>query len=145
MEHLEKGIRDLDRKIAHGKLVMDNGFIRARIPQRGIVALHIPTEHQTPPDKVLRMMRGGLRDLATRIEGDDSLSAIRRIVAASWIATRHPYILEQLGFHVDTEAEEPEAAEFLKRYNKSDTYGKGPATFVYISREELLNKYGNNA
>ncbi|MDO8558956.1 MAG: hypothetical protein Q7R84_01360 [bacterium] len=80
---------------------------------------------------VLKMVRGGLEELAKIVKENKE---IKRVEAISWIVADHPKILERLGFTVVGEIDE----EIRRKYHANDN---GPISRATISREDFLSRY----
>jgi hypothetical protein len=68
--------------------------------------------------------RGGLRELARRMQVDPELLTIKQVVAASWIVNKNPGLLRRMGFTITAQDDEAQMGVAI------------------MSRKDFLLKYG---
>lgn len=95
------------------------------------IHLHVPPNVSTPNSEKLRLIREGLRKLATIVDQDP---AIKIITATSWIVANHPDLLRKLHFTVEGEIDE----NTRNRFFASETR---PVALATMSREDLIKYY----
>lgn len=115
------------------------------------VSIHIHSADDLTPAEKMKKFVEGMKGLARLINVSQYHKETSYVVACSWIVREHPALLRRLGFTIDDSA-----LPDIQKYER-DVYAKGqkirdydikeehrdtePA-FAYISREDLLNRYG---
>lgn len=134
---MEKPDRALKIEKAGG--VFLNQLISAKLDTPESISIHVGDSAGLPWSESYLMFVEGMRSLAVMLERNQDFKEVKEITATSWIVTKHPTVLEGLGFTITDQG--GSASKMLQ--SGIYTHAKSePWRHAYMRRDDFIRRYG---